>query len=398
MGNLRPFRPFLIILAVFVVASLALEHINGRFWLNDFRVYYMAADSLRHGLPVYEQVFGEDTGLYKYAPVVLYFFLPYTFLSFHAAGIIHFLLIGVFALGCFVVVERSLARLRPSPQAIAGRALLAFLCIVVLLVRELHMGNINMELILLSTLGVERLLADRRQVAGILLGAVWLIKPYLLLMLVPLVIRQAWRVLRTAGITMVAGLVAPLILHGPGTGWTLTRQWFHSMLYHTQVMFSPDYLGQLLATHAGTPLSPWINLLFIALAGLSLTAFSIYNRRQGPEREGMDRTFELWLAMAIVPNLVITDQQHFMFSLPLIAFILLYLFTFKDRLALAAFVGTMLLYATRSSDLWSSDLENRLTGWGILGISNLLLLGLAIWVLHRWRTAEKATPAQQAVG
>lgn len=389
MGNLRPFRSFLVVATLLVLASLVLEHVNGRFWLSDFRVYYMAADNLRHGLPVYDQVFGVDTGLYKYAPVVLYFFLPYTFLSFHVAGIIHFLLIGLFTMACFVVIERSLSQLFAPLPAVAGRALLGLLCIAVLLARELHMGNINMGLILLSVWGIERWLTGRTRTAGVLWGLVWLIKPYLLLMLVPLVMRREWRILRTATATMAIGFLAPLVFQRPVSGWELDLHWIRSMQYHTEVMFSPDHFGQLWATHLGTPLSTTMTLLFIALAGLSLAVFTWSNVKRG--RQGsmgrLDRAFELWLAIAVVPNLVITDQQHFMFSLPLILFILAYFFTHRDRWGVWAFVLVMLLYGTRSSDLWSGPLENQLVAWGALGIGNLLLIGLACSIRHKWNKA-----------
>lgn len=251
MQLLRPFRAFFALVLLLAVASLVLDHINGRFWLSDFRVYYNAADNLRHGLPVYNEVFGEDTGLYKYAPVVLYFFLPYTWLPFSIAGAIHCLLTGVLAAACFPVIEHNLARFLPAPPKAGLRALLGLLCIAVLMVRELHLGNINMGLILLAVLGTDRLIAGQRKAAGILWGLVWLIKPYLLLMLVPLVIRKEWRVLRTAGATMAAGVVLPWLAQGPGTGLALTLDWLTSMRYHTRVMFSPDKLGSMLHTCTG---------------------------------------------------------------------------------------------------------------------------------------------------
>jgi hypothetical protein len=389
MTILRQLRPFLIVATILVLASLVLEHVNGRFWLNDFRVYYMAADNMRHGLPVYGEVFGEDTGLYKYAPVVLYFFQPYTFLSFHLAGVLHFLVIGVLMMACFAVIERSLAHVAADLPRPALRALLGLLCIAVLLVRELHMGNINMGLILLAALGVERFIANDRRTAGILWGVVWLIKPYLLLMIVPLVIRREWRVLRTGAITMLVGLLVPLLLEGPSSGWELTREWGHSMLYHTQVMASPDHLTAILGNYTGMAPSTLVDVFFIAVAGILLTTFTWRNTQREPaEAIGrMDRSFELWMAMAIVPNLVITDQQHFMFSLPLILFILAYLFTRRDIPVLVFLLLSMVLYATRSSDLWGSVLENKLMGWGVLGSGNILLMIVAWQAWRKWRTS-----------
>ena len=396
MPLIRRLRPFFLIAALLVLASLALEHINGRFWLNDFRVYYMAADNMRHGLPVYGEVFGEDTGLYKYAPVVLYFFQPYTFLSFHAAGVLHFLLIGLLLMACFAVIELSLSHLVQDLPKPALRAALGLLCIVVLLTRELHLGNINMGLILLAALGVERFLAGKRVAAGIVWGIVWLIKPYLLLMIVPLVIRREWKVLRTAFATMLAGLLIPLPIEGPAMWWELLREWGKSMLHHTEVMESPDRFSAMLGRPFGIAPSTTLDAVFIALAGCLLAWLAWRNSllsRPVADR-AMDTAFELWLAMALVPNLVITDQQHFMFALPLVLFVLAYLFTHRNIPLLAGFIGAMLLYATRSTDLWGSTVENQLVGWGGLGSGNILLMVVAWYAWHHWRgTAETGRPA-----
>ena len=45
-----------------LLLALVLEVVNGRFRLNDLRVYVMAADALRHGQQVYGVPFGLDTG------------------------------------------------------------------------------------------------------------------------------------------------------------------------------------------------------------------------------------------------------------------------------------------------------------------------------------------------
>jgi hypothetical protein len=37
---------FTVILGVVALLLFVLEHVNGRFWLNDFRVYYGAGESL----------------------------------------------------------------------------------------------------------------------------------------------------------------------------------------------------------------------------------------------------------------------------------------------------------------------------------------------------------------
>jgi hypothetical protein len=395
MVRLRRLLPFFLIATLLVLASLVLDHVNGRFWVNDFRVYYMAADNLRHGQPVYGQVFGEDTGLYKYAPVVLYFFVPYTFLPFSWAGILHVLVIGALLMACFAVIERSLQRLWPGLPKPTQRNLLGLLCIAVLLVRELHMGNINMGLILLAAIGVERLLAGKRVQAGISFGLVWLIKPYLLLMLVPLVVRGEWKVLRTAGASMLIGLLLPFTLEGTAGWWELLREWVHSMRYHTEVMASPDRIGAILGGPFGLATNTLVDGLFIAAAGILLALFTWRNRGRHSSNRDLDRAFELWLSMSAVPNLVITDQQHFMFALPLLLFTLAWLYIRKDRPVLLGFLLALLLYATRSTDLWGSRLENLWVGWGVLGLGNILLMAVAWLAWRHWSgLAEKFGPAR----
>ena len=387
---LRRLRTFYIIAAVLVIAALVLEHVNGRFWLNDFRVYYMAADNMRHGLPIYGEVFGEDTGLYKYAPAVLYFFQPYTFLSFHSAGVIHFLIIGILLLACFTVIERTLDHFTSALPHASLRAFLGLLCIIVLLTRELHLGNINMGLLLLAVWGTERHIAGKPVSAGILWGIVWLIKPYLLLMIVPLAIRREWKVLRTAAVTMLAGLLIPMLMEGPAMWLELLREWGISMIHHTRVMESPDRISAILGKYIGFTPSTLLDMIFIGVFG-GLLAWFTWNNLRSEKKGGlnaMDLTFELWLAMAVVPNLVITDQQHFMFSLPLILFILAYLFSHRDRRILLLLVVSMIPYATRSTDLWGKALENQLVGWGVLGMGNILLLVVAWYTWRQWGNAS----------
>ncbi len=373
---LRRLLPFFLFAGLLVVAGLVLEHLNGRFWANDFRVYYMAADNMRHGLPIYGEVFGEDTGLYKYAPVVLYFFQPYTFMPFQVAATMQVLVIGLLLMACFAVIERAMGYLMARLPRPALRASLGLLCIAVLLTRELHMGNINMGLILLAALGVERLLAGKPVQAGIPWGIVWLIKPYLLLMLVPLVVRREWKVLRTAAATMLIGLLLPLPIEGLRMWWELLREWGQSMLYHTEVMASPDRIGAILGKPFGLATNTLVDATFIAIAGSLLAWFTFRNRSANTRVEvnRLNIAFELWLAMAAVPNLVITDQQHFMFALPLILFVIAYLFAYGTRAVLMGFLLAMVLYGTRSTDLWGSSLENLFVGWGMLGVGNILLM------------------------
>ncbi|MGV3638238.1 MAG: hypothetical protein ACO1NQ_11415, partial [Flavobacteriales bacterium] len=67
----RPYpRLFTIVFAAIALLLFVVEHINGRFWLNDLRVYYGAGEALLNGEPLYGVAHGLDSGVFKYAPIL----------------------------------------------------------------------------------------------------------------------------------------------------------------------------------------------------------------------------------------------------------------------------------------------------------------------------------------
>nr|MCU0320617.1 DUF2029 domain-containing protein [Flavobacteriales bacterium] len=136
-------RVQLVLLALFLLL-MVVEHINGRFWLNDFRVYYGAAGSLRNGEPLYGIAHGLGSGLFKYAPVLALIYLPFTLLPYTAAATLQYLLIAL----AFVDALRRmdhLLRTQLTGQAEARPLVLWLFALLmgVHLHRELHLGNIN---------------------------------------------------------------------------------------------------------------------------------------------------------------------------------------------------------------------------------------------------------------
>ena len=83
--ELRPYLPFILFASIIFAAVFIVEKINGRFWLNDFRVYYSAAQALVNHQQVYGIPFGLQTGFFKYSPFVAILFVPYTFFPFEVA-------------------------------------------------------------------------------------------------------------------------------------------------------------------------------------------------------------------------------------------------------------------------------------------------------------------------
>jgi Glycosyltransferase family 87 len=388
----RELRSFALIATLLVLAALVIEVINGRFWLSDFEVYWSAADALVHKEAVYGVAFGEETGFYKYAPIVAMAFTPATLLPYPIAALLHALLIAVALVLVVVEVERTLMRhvfLAYAPRMLA-RALLLLVCIAVLLTRELHLGNINVWLVLGAVMAIRKSMDGNGGAAGVLFGLLWLVKPYLLLLAVPLVMRHRVQELVNAATTVVIGIVTPLLLLGPERGWHLHQQWFEAMAQHNSYLTSPDTLAALLKTWSkGLLAGVWVGYTCITVVGIVLAVVGWRSQLLLTGTQANARFYlESSTALALVPNLVITDQEHFLYSIPLIAWTLAHFFRSKAAMwHRMLFILALVLYATRSSDLWGSTLENDLAAKGLLGVGNLLLVACA-WGLPQRSTAR----------
>src|SRR6187399_2515881 len=84
---------YAIVFATVALLLFVIEHVNGRFWLNDFRVYYDSARSLLDGQPLYGVSHGLDSGIFKYAPVIAMLYVPLALLPYVVAASIQYLLI-----------------------------------------------------------------------------------------------------------------------------------------------------------------------------------------------------------------------------------------------------------------------------------------------------------------
>lgn len=379
MHRLCSFRStVLIVLAL----ALVLEVVNGRFWLNDLRVYVMAADALRHGQAVYGLPFGLDTGYYKYAPGLLYLFIPYTFLPFVVTCVIHFTLISLALVSVIQRTERIMMRhvfgtYAPRPGL---RAFIAFLCVAVHLVRELHLGNVNVLLLWCVVAAVEALLEDRDVAGGLLFGAAVLVKPYLLLGLLPLFLLRRWTALQLAGVMLLSGMALPLLIEGPRTGWALDMAWVDAMRAHGGYLTSTNTLRSILSLVCGRKLPVWTDALFIAGATL-LVAVMVLTKARSDRNEAL--VLGVAYALASVPLLVITDVQHFLLALPLIMWSLTVLFRQRSPFLAMLFVVAMLAYGTDSTDLWGRELAERLEKAGAVGWGTVLLLITALALAFR---------------
>jgi hypothetical protein len=388
-------KVFVLFSLSFFILIFTLENINGRFWLNDFKVYYLAAKALLSGSQVYGTVFGLDTGYYKYSPFILLLFTPFCLLSFYAASVIQFILIAASTLVSMLVIQYILSNfLFDSQHPRRNRLLsLGILCVVGHLFRELHMGNVNMIVVLLLSMGLLFTLENNAILSGICIGIAIMIKPYFLLLMLPLFLYKKIKTMQGIVAVLIFAVIVPFVVFGFFEGASLHQQWIASMVQHNTYITSNQNIQAIIAYYSNSSISNSVQYYVMLIIVIAYVGFFYYSRRLGKKwqlYEKVERTSFIigyFMMFAIIPNILLTDTEHFIFSLPLILFLLNYLAVSKNYVAIGGFVVLIFFYGCNSPDIIGSVLFNKFDRMGLIGISNLVLIGSSVYLALKYKGA-----------
>jgi len=377
---------FTFFVALVCLLTITLNMINGRFWLADFRVYYCAAKSFISGGQVYRISFDEGSGFFKYNPATLFFFIPYLIFPYKAASVVHFFILGFAYWYTFIIIKKFLTGYF-FPKPVKHEILLlsiTFGSILIHFTRETYLGNINILLLMLSCAALLEILQGNRKAGGILLGIAILMKPYLVVLLLPLLLRRKFLPVVYTIITVAGISLLPMIYPGPVKGFELYREWLQTMLIHDQGFPGMTSISYFLSCFFFPDLPGFIEwLIFVSV--YVVVAFSILDHMRQENKTGADidaggknLAFEWFLILALLPNLIKTDWVLLLFSAPMIGFVI---FNLADRSAFAwipLLVLILFFYSANSDDLLGRTLSHQLLVTGAMGMSNLALTAIAI--------------------
>ena len=355
--------------------------------MSDFRVYYDAANALLSGDPVYGKAFGLSSGFYKYSPFACLIFTPLAVLPYTVASSIYYLLIT----GAVIFFSLRVSNYLEKENKSASRLSLPVLTGIFLidhLERELHLGNINLFL-LIGLFECYILLKSKRDwLGGIWFGLVLLFKPHFLILLPYLLWKKRIRALVSSVSTIALGLLIPAV----GIGWSknaeLIRHWFTAMSDHNiSLQTSPNTIyGLINHSFAQGQAGSWLVVTGLAVI-CGFVAFRIIqrDRKTGAIWSDQIHFSEYFLLVGIVPNLVHTDTEHFMWIWPMLALAIhsALITTTKHRKLIIAFLAIAFIpFAINSPDIVGGRIQDLFDNGG-LGIANLLILASALLTDHR---------------
>lgn len=393
---------FVWLLMLYFVLVLIFGIINNRFYLPDFAVYYHASKNFISGEQVYHQVYGTTgTGIYKYSPFVLVFFIPFSILPEIAARFVYFWVIAAGIIFIMFYLERFLIHyFSPQKKPISSQWVLffTFLVVVVHFHRELELGNVNLLLLLILIFSLSLILRNKEIPGGILIGITILFKPHFLLLLPLLLLRKKWLTFSLVILFIIFGLVLPTVMVGWQENLNLHVDWFQTMSEHntsSRLAENPNTIHHWLYVTGLKYLFPLPGIIYtyaviVALGLIFLLGFSRNNKIEKQIDSNIKHAhflFEFILILAIIPNITYTDTEHFLLSLPIVMFILIIMIQqhLPKRVIWYISIIGFLMYGGNWYEVWGDELSVWIEHNGILGMGNIIIMGCAICYLERWR-------------
>ncbi len=377
-------------LAIFLLLNIILDIINQRFWLNDFKVYFEAATHLRNHENIYGELFTLGSGYYKYSPFVAFLFIPISFLKYSLAKIIFFCISSIAIITVFYYFQNWLHYFFKTEKTNNYFLIpfFTFLICAVHLQRELHLGNLNMQLICLLIIAFHLIIYQKKLAAGIIIGIATCFKPHFLILLPLFVLRKEWKILFTTIISVLVFLISPAIILGWQNNYNNLSQWLVTMQTHNAGNEGNEQTFLYMANRFfNLPNSTFVWQSLIALTALSFGLLCLKHFKDEKGNISLQKTdfaMEYFTLIAIIPNLVITDTEHFLFAMPIIFSLVTFLFFTKNgKLISAISILFLILFGLKINDVIGNNIADVYLQNSVLGISNLVIILLLNFIFEK---------------
>lgn len=357
---------------LFVGLMVFVEMKNGKFWTNDLRVYTAATRHFFQGGNPYKIPYGLGSGYFKYAPTNIYFFTTISFLHFIWAQLLHTLVLVLSLIISVSLLHRHF--IFRNEKRRMGLLYLFFVFIAVHLVREVHLGNVNLILMFLFVAGLIAYKEGKENLLVLTWSFMLLLKPIVIIVVVPMVFLMMWKAVSKMAFLGLLFFLIPFI-HMGSKGFTLWQGWITALSGHEDTYASTNCLRYLSAYYFNTD-SAWTP----SLIGLGMILMLMVLDRM---KSSVDKAyFWSWSAvlLAFTPNFFVTDTEHFLLSLPMIILLVSEILRSENRWRWLPFTVLMIGYSLQSNDLWGKALSAHMSELGVLGLSNLGLIAFFIFV------------------
>jgi hypothetical protein len=371
---------FGIFFILFVALMEFVEVNNHKFWTNDFEVYYGATKDYFSGNNPYIKNYGLDTGFFKYPPTTLYFFGLAILFKYFFAQVIHIIVLSIsFLISTFLLNKIIFVESSKSQKSTFGIYFLGFIFIVIHIAREFHMGNVNLILLGLFSIGLWYLKAQKQLHVAIFWSIMVVLKPIVILAFIPLFFFKQWKTMIYMILFGLIFLVFPIVFSGWNGNILLWKDWFASIAKHGEYLYSENSLTYLTEYYFHIK-SAWIPSLIVLLILVGLMLYCIKIGKTSIQ----DLIIWSIILLGFTPNFFVTDTEHFVLSLPLLLILLNKIMQTKKIIHWFIFILLVIPFSLNSNDILGRNISDFIDKIGLMGISNLgfILMFLVLYFKH----------------
>ena len=382
---------YFVLAAIGLLLFLVLNVINERLNMWDLKVYYGAYEELLKGNSPYGQSFGLSSGFYKYSPTAALLFVPLFALGWKASMVIYYVLIG----GSMVLALPEILKDQWSrfTEGLKDNWLPLLLILVLLgghLSRELFLGNVNW-LLFLGLLVLFKFRNSSPIISGIVFGLLLVFKPHFIFIIPWLIVRMKWKVLLFSLLSFAMFLLFPSLFFGWDQNLIWLSEWLGAMKAHNVDLWESAntiyHLFQVFTMHLlPGPLAVVLMLLLVAGA-IFLMTIKHYKREKSTSKTSINHEYlEYFIIIALIPNLVHTDTEHFLWATPLILIFAAHVVKMNKWFWWLGFAICAIPFGLATPDLWGRAGADWLVKSGAIGAANLFMVLSAYWAVKEKET------------
>jgi hypothetical protein len=268
--------------------------------MPDFEVYVRSGARALAAEPLYQDADGHYQ--HKYLPAFAIAAIPAALLPMPVAKAVWFALSSA-ALVTLVGLSLRLLRVRHKPAWLLVVA--TVVCMAKFYGHELVLGQVNVMLATLLVAAVHLARSQHGVLAGALVAAAVMVKPYALIFLPWLAARRDWRAIGAALAGIAIGLALPVVGYGIDGTIALHAAWWRTVAISTP----PNLLNADNVSLAGM-YAKWLGIgstsaalaAATALALLAAAGVMLVSRRHVAAPDGLDASFLLMLIPLISPQ------------------------------------------------------------------------------------------------
>ena len=236
---------------------------------------------------------------------------------------------------------------------------------------------------------MESMIKRRSLQAAFYLSMVLIIKPHFLIF-TPMLLFSGFIFTFFLTFAFVVILnVLPFLYFGTQNYLILLQEWVMTMTLHNSdnsFLNSPNTFHHWLFQIINDSIPYIPSIISVSVIILLLILLLILRKRKAFQSDNNSfYVFSALVLISIIPNVTVTDTEHFLLALPLVVFLNIVLH--KRRFGLFNFliIISFIFYGFNWFDLWGREISTLLHNWGVLGIGNLAIIALSICFVYNNR-------------